>query len=712
MGAPKKVIERLVTELTVDDAKMRRKLQANVQATKSWQMSISKLAVAGAAGLAVGGVVTLQRKVIAATIEQERAVKQLEQGLKTTGSQVGFTLQELTRHAAELQNVTSFGDEQFLSAQSKLATFTRITGDEFLRTTEAAADLAVRMETDLTSATVQLAKALNDPVANLGALSRAGIQFSDDQKAVIKSLWESGKSAEAQRVILKELEVQFGGSARAARDTFGGALKSLGNAAGDLLEADNLAGATDNIEQLTLLLQDEKTKEAAASLANALVGGFAAVTKAVTGTVDVVRHMAESLAAKVHGPAIGDLVRLEQRYEKVAKAVEILRGVAESRPNDRGVASQLANSEKELALLRERIRLSKELAAPIKPPKVQPGSSAVGGVVSGAGDAGSGVGVVGEYEKLTKTLTDQIALYSKTTEAARLRYQLENGLIEGLVPKQIDLLVAKQAELDKLAGNAELLAGIASFESELKTEEEKLAETYANRQQMLQSALDNKLITEARYADLSQRLQEKADDERRKSLAKGMESMLDIAGAYYDGVNSKEAGRARLAIQIGKTLLDDEKRNSIKKIAIHTYETAIKAYKSMAAIPYVGPALGVIAAGAVLATGATYGAKVAGIAHGGLTNVPEESTYVLQRNERVLSPNQNRDFTRFISERKKSSAGVVVHIHEAAGVKNSVESYEENGQQVVVIRQLVRGLVHDEIALQQEPGGLLNSYAV
>jgi len=35
-------------------------------------------------------------------------------------------------------------------------------------------------------------------------------------------------------------------------------------------------------------------------------------------------------------------------------------------------------------------------------------------------------------------------------------------------------------------------------------------------------------------------------------------------------------------------------------------------------------------------------------AHGGLTEVPEEQTYLLNKGERVLSPNQNKDFTNFI----------------------------------------------------------------
>jgi len=32
-----------------------------------------------------------------------------------------------------------------------------------------------------------------------------------------------------------------------------------------------------------------------------------------------------------------------------------------------------------------------------------------------------------------------------------------------------------------------------------------------------------------------------------------------------------------------------------------------------------------------------------------MTNVPSESTFLLDKGERVLSPNQNKDFTDFIS---------------------------------------------------------------
>ena len=53
---------------------------------------------------------------------------------------------------------------------------------------------------------------------------------------MIKSLTESGKLFEAQTIILKELETQFGGAARAAAETYTGQLEQMGNTIGDIKE--------------------------------------------------------------------------------------------------------------------------------------------------------------------------------------------------------------------------------------------------------------------------------------------------------------------------------------------------------------------------------------------------------------------------------------------------------------------------------------------
>ena len=168
--------------------------------------------------------------------DQAKAVAQVEQGLKSTGNAAGRTLDDLTRMASELQKNTLFGDEDILqNATAQLLTFTNIAGNEFDRTQKAALDLATRLGGDLKSASIQLGKALNDPIANLSALSRSGIQFSKEQKEVIKSLAETGELAKAQGIILDELEKQYGGSAEAAAEADGG-ITQLGNAIGDLGE--------------------------------------------------------------------------------------------------------------------------------------------------------------------------------------------------------------------------------------------------------------------------------------------------------------------------------------------------------------------------------------------------------------------------------------------------------------------------------------------
>jgi hypothetical protein len=167
---------------------------------------------------------------------QAKAIAQVEAGLRSTGGQVGYTSKQLQDMASSLQGKTLFGDEDILqNATAQLLTFTNISGEQFARTQAAALDLATRLDGDLKGASIQLGKALNDPVANLSALSRSGIQFSEEQKEVIKALAESGRLAEAQTLILDELNKQYGGSAEAAAKADGG-ITQLANAFGDLQE--------------------------------------------------------------------------------------------------------------------------------------------------------------------------------------------------------------------------------------------------------------------------------------------------------------------------------------------------------------------------------------------------------------------------------------------------------------------------------------------
>ena len=194
---------------------------------------------------------------------QQKAIAQVEAGLISTGQAAGFTSKELQKMASDLQANTLFGDEVILKdATAQLLTFTNISGEQFARTQKAALNLATRLDGDLKSASIQLGKALNDPVANLSALSRSGIQFSKDQKEVIKSLAETGRLSEAQTIILDELEKQYGGAAEAARLAGLGPFQALQMVLSDLSEEfgalimENLEPFRAKVEQITKFLQN------------------------------------------------------------------------------------------------------------------------------------------------------------------------------------------------------------------------------------------------------------------------------------------------------------------------------------------------------------------------------------------------------------------------------------------------------------------------
>ncbi len=167
--------------------------------------------------------------------EQARVEAQLATAIQSTGGAAGLSSRELRNLASELQNTTNFGDEATIAAESLLLTFTNIGSDVFPETVRLTQDLATAMNKDLSSAALQVGKALNDPVAGLASLKEASIQFTPEQQAQVKNFVEINDLASAQGIILAELSRQFGGSAEAAREADNGII-ALGNSFSDLQE--------------------------------------------------------------------------------------------------------------------------------------------------------------------------------------------------------------------------------------------------------------------------------------------------------------------------------------------------------------------------------------------------------------------------------------------------------------------------------------------
>lgn len=184
---------------------------------------------AGAVAFGVSAVKSFQ--------ESQNVMAQTEAVLKSTGGAAGITAGEVSKLASALERQTTFSDESIQSAENLLLTFTNIGKDVFPEATKTVLDMSTALGQDLKSSSIQLGKALQDPVQGITALRRVGVNFSDKQKEVIARLVETGQKAKAQKLILKELALEFGGSAKAAGDTFAGKLAQLNNQFDNVKEA-------------------------------------------------------------------------------------------------------------------------------------------------------------------------------------------------------------------------------------------------------------------------------------------------------------------------------------------------------------------------------------------------------------------------------------------------------------------------------------------
>ena len=230
--------------------------------------------------------------------EQAKVEKQLDTVLKSTQNAAGLTAKEIKNFASSLQGITTFGDEAVIASSNLLLTFKEIGGETFKRAQAAILDVSTAMGQDLKASSIQVGKALNDPIKGLTALSRTGITFTEDQKEVIKSLQETGDIAGAQAIILKELESQFGGSAKAAAETFGGALQQLSNEQGDIAEkfgqfvsligVDFVKASTESAKSFNAFLSSEKFINIFADGLARIAGFFQAIKTILTPLVNTI----------------------------------------------------------------------------------------------------------------------------------------------------------------------------------------------------------------------------------------------------------------------------------------------------------------------------------------------------------------------------------------------------------------------------------------
>jgi hypothetical protein len=268
----------------------------------------------GAAGVGIGlsslsSQLTSAVKAAEGVRKSNARLEQVAKSMNLFGAATGETTKRLQAYADTLEGSTGVEAETIKLVQAKLLTFKNIgitateVGGQFDIATQAALDLAATGFGTAESNAVQLGKALQDPIKGITALARAGVTFTDEEKQKIRTLVESNRILEAQKLILGALQTQVGGVAEATASTsdkiknaFGAVEDAVGFALLPALEdfsdflnspdgkdsLDNFAASAAN---LTTVLVNLGKVLSGAGLQNSLAS-FAILTGVAAGNVD------------------------------------------------------------------------------------------------------------------------------------------------------------------------------------------------------------------------------------------------------------------------------------------------------------------------------------------------------------------------------------------------------------------------------------------
>jgi phage-related protein len=272
------------------------------------------LAVASTAIIGIGA--TVAKAGLDDIKASQAAQAQLAAGVKSTGGAAGISVGQMQDLAKSIQDYSGQNKDAVAQSEALLLTFTNIknaagaNNDIFTQATKATTDMAARMGTDASSSAILLGKALNDPVKGLTALTRVGVSFSDAQKAQIAAMVKTGDTMGAQKVILAELNKEFGGSAKAAGETLPGQMARAKNAFSDV-SGEIAAGLLPVITTLLSFFNDKLLpglKTLYDIVAPHVVAVFDMVKDAVSGFIGAFTGQGSDALANFSGPVANGIM--------------------------------------------------------------------------------------------------------------------------------------------------------------------------------------------------------------------------------------------------------------------------------------------------------------------------------------------------------------------------------------------------------------------
>ncbi len=601
-----------------------------------------KIALVGAAFAASSLAVASSVKELAGYEEQQLKISQM---LDATGYAAGLSTQQLAQNADAVALATLASVEGIQEAQGVLLSFKSVQEETFTEAIMLSQDMAAVFGGTAKDKAMQLGKALEDPKQGLNALKRSGVSFTESQKDMITALDETGNRAEAQRLILKQLEDQIGGSARA--------------------QAGGLSGSVDTLSQRWDELQRKWADSSGAA-------------KTIKGWIDSLAISLKSLGDDV-APSVGaleaKLALLEKRLStttsargrKAAVAAtiaevtdELLRAKAASGDID-AVNTLIANTTGNIEKM-EAARAAK------------PATKRRGGMSRKSSFENT------EIAQQKSDLKDLIALQTQlNTVKEKIEKRPQNQ--EQSAPTIYDQLGYSEEQI---------ASGLDRVEATLNSVVDRELAAVMNRQDMIDMAMMTEQINNESWNELTRKNQEhhqaklteiskKASDERAKNEAAAQKSGLDAfrstSGMFLDAL--EKSGGEKTAIY--KAAFAAQKAAAIPGMIASTEEGATAALA-------LGPIAGPIAAGAIrtmgyASIGLVAGQTIAGAFEnggivGGSSYSGDNLTAFVNSREMILNVGQQKqlfDMANGMSGGQAAGSGVVVNIIEDASRAGQVE---------------------------------------
>lgn len=460
-------------------------------------------------------------------------------------------------------------------------------------------DLSDIMSVNAVTSAYELDKAFIDLAISSRELAVARLQNS-----LSIAMLDLGTATDIVKLAVNDLSTQFYESGSAASN-FGGNLGAV------QATAARLGIAADQVRPLQLALEQVA---AGAEGADANIATMIADLEATGNTTQEFRELARALLdaiqtqdeAQSKAAALGDALRnLDDAVERGRKGAsgyqQSTEGMIEALENEAYTAGMTAKQIALLAVIRQ-------------------------GEAEGLGPA-----------QLEALYARAEALYDEA-EAARAVVAAKKEAAKQLASDQ------KAAERFKEQNEGAADSRLEAIDREETRKLEKLQEFYdknlysleeyeALRKEIELAATQDRTAAIMAENDKAMKILIEQDRQRKESAMETTNALLSLEDTLFKGKSEKQKAGFRLAVN----LMNAEKRENAKNIISNSYDAAMKAYKALAGIPFIGPALGAAAAATVLAAGVSYAAQsLSGRALGGQVRAGE-SYVVGERGPEILT---------------------------------------------------------------------------